>query len=163
AVALDGAALAPRQPEPHGLALPLPAGEGPRVLRLRWVFEEGTETLAEPNLEVPRLKDLPDAPVVWTVDVPAGHHLTRVAGAAAAPGWPGGAGAGEGSGTIPAQRPARGTAARRALGRRARATGHCPEAVLPALPRRGRSGHRAWPADRRPEGAVDGRLAARPA
>ncbi|MCC6418931.1 MAG: hypothetical protein IT429_11910 [Gemmataceae bacterium] len=77
AAALDGTALAPRRPEPDRLALALPAAEGPRVLRLRWVFDEGAETLADPNLAVPHLQDLPDAPVVWTVDVPAGYHLVR--------------------------------------------------------------------------------------
>ncbi|MCI0457881.1 MAG: hypothetical protein L0Z62_13015 [Gemmataceae bacterium] len=77
AVSLDDDPVAVRQPEPDRLAVSLGPGEGLRVLRLRWAFAEGTEPLHRPNLEVPRLKDLPDAPAVWRVNVPAGYRLGR--------------------------------------------------------------------------------------
>jgi hypothetical protein len=73
AAAVDGA---PVTAQPEGGALALSVGEGAPVLRLRWAFEAGAERLTEPRLEPPRFRDLPGPPVVWRVDVPAGHRLS---------------------------------------------------------------------------------------
>jgi hypothetical protein len=75
AAAVDATPVAPRPQEDGRLRLALSGGEGLRVLRLRWVYEPGSETLTGPRLEAPRFKDLPEPPVVWRVDVPAGYRL----------------------------------------------------------------------------------------
>jgi hypothetical protein len=76
-VAVDGVPVAARPQEDGQLAVPLPGGEGPRVLRLRWAFEAGTEPLGAPRLDAPRFTDLSEPPSVWRVDVPAGYRLGR--------------------------------------------------------------------------------------
>jgi hypothetical protein len=85
--AVDDTPVAPRLQEGGRLDLSLPGGEGPRVLRLRWVFEAGSEMLASPRLEAPRFKGLAEPAVVWRVDVPAGYRLNppRRAGDGALP------------------------------------------------------------------------------
>jgi hypothetical protein len=82
AVTVDGVFLAPRQPGPDRLWLPLPAGSGVREVRLLWVFEDDRESLERPLLDRPRLQGMPPAPVLWAVDVPAGYRLVDEEGGA---------------------------------------------------------------------------------
>ncbi len=77
---VDGVPQTPRQPEPERLWLPLAGGDGVRVLRLRWVYDEGgDETLERPLLRTPTFKDLPAVPVLWTVVTPAGYRARPAA------------------------------------------------------------------------------------
>jgi hypothetical protein len=75
AAAVDDAPAVPLRRADGSLALALPAGEGLRVLRLRWAFAPGEEALARPRLEAPRFPDVPEPAVVWRVDVPVGYRL----------------------------------------------------------------------------------------
>jgi hypothetical protein len=68
-VAVDGTEMAPLQPGPARLWLPLPGRAGVRRVRLRWLYEEG-EPVERPNLEPPRLEGTAPATAVWTVYVP---------------------------------------------------------------------------------------------
>jgi hypothetical protein len=77
ATAVDGVPVVARRQESGTLAVPLPGGEGPHELRLRWAFEAGTEPLGAPRLDAPRFKDLAEPSVVWRVDVPPGSRLAR--------------------------------------------------------------------------------------
>jgi hypothetical protein len=83
---VDGADVTPLQPDPRSasLWLPLPGGTGARRVCLRWAFRE-VETLDRPNLERPRLGGVADGPVMWTVDVPAGHGFGDVVNGAVRP------------------------------------------------------------------------------
>jgi hypothetical protein len=81
---VDGQPQTPRQSEPERLWLPLPGGDGVRVLRLRWVFED--EGLEQPLLQAPVFKDVTPPPVLWTVHAPPGHRLGKEPGPAPARG-----------------------------------------------------------------------------
>jgi hypothetical protein len=103
AVAIDGAAVPPLQPSSGHLWLPLPGGAGARRVTLQWTFDPDTEALARPDLEPPHLEGdglgrvapdpagaagpvPPQAPVLWTVHVPAGYRLNKSEGNATAVG-----------------------------------------------------------------------------
>jgi hypothetical protein len=93
AVAIDGVAVPPPQPQAGQLWLPLPGGAGARRVTLQWAFDADTEALARPNLEPPRLAGdgpgraapdpagagpaPPQAPILWTVHVPADYRLSN--------------------------------------------------------------------------------------
>jgi hypothetical protein len=72
---VDGRPETPRQPEPERLWLSLQAGDGVRVLRLRWAYEGNAESLGGPRLQTPVFKDLTAPPVLWTVQAPPGWRL----------------------------------------------------------------------------------------
>jgi hypothetical protein len=88
AVAIDGTEVTPLQPARERLWLPLPGRAGARAVRFRWVYQDGLEPVARPNLERPRLDAVAEDLTGWTVHVPAGYHLVssgspaRPAGAA---------------------------------------------------------------------------------
>ena len=75
AASIDGAAVAPLQPEPTRLWLPLPRNPGVRSVRLRWVYDE--EPLTAPRLDRPVLEGARDGPVLWTVHVPDGFQTKQ--------------------------------------------------------------------------------------
>jgi hypothetical protein len=75
AVAVDGVFLAPRQPGPDRLWLPLPPHGGAREIQLLWVYEDGREALESPILDRPRLDGVFPATVLWAVHVPPGYRL----------------------------------------------------------------------------------------
>jgi hypothetical protein len=78
AASLDGIAVAPLQPEPTRLWLPLPRRPGVRWVRLRWVYDD--EALTAPNLNRPILDGARDGPVLWSVQAPNGFQATQVKG-----------------------------------------------------------------------------------
>jgi hypothetical protein len=78
-VRLDGAEVTPLQPEPTRLWLTLPGGAGAHRLQLRWLFEDGTESIRRPNLAGLKFEGLADPPTVWTVYLPPGFAITSVA------------------------------------------------------------------------------------
>jgi hypothetical protein len=80
AVALDGAEVAPLQPGPQRLWLPLPGRAGVRRLAVWWVYDP-PEPLARPNLDRPRLVGAEDGPALWTAYLPPGYRVTADAGA----------------------------------------------------------------------------------
>jgi hypothetical protein len=101
AVAIDGAAVPPLPPSSEHLGLPLPGGAGARRVTLQWAFDADAEAFTQPNLEPPRLDEdglgrvasdpagaagpaPPQAPVLWTVHVPAGYRLSNPEGSATA-------------------------------------------------------------------------------
>ena len=63
-VTVDGKPQTPRQPEPEKLWLTLPGGDHVRVLRLRWVYEDGAETLERPLLHTPAIREVTPPPVM---------------------------------------------------------------------------------------------------
>jgi hypothetical protein len=77
AAAVDGRAVQLRQTGPQALWLPLPGIPGAHQLRVRWLFEPGTEALDRPRLLAPVLQEGNDYPVLWTVWVPPGYHQAR--------------------------------------------------------------------------------------
>jgi hypothetical protein len=79
AVSLDGAEVAPVQPGPQRLWLPLPGRAGVRRLAVWWVYDP-PEPLDRPNLDRPRLGGVAEGPALWTAYVPPGY---RVAGGGA--------------------------------------------------------------------------------
>jgi hypothetical protein len=80
AVALDGAEVAPLQPGPRRLWLPLPGRPGVRRLAVWWVYDP-PGPLERPNLDRPRLVEADDGPALWTLYLPPGYRLTAEAGA----------------------------------------------------------------------------------
>jgi hypothetical protein len=76
---IDGETVTPRIVGPDQIVLTLPAGDGVRELRLRWVFGGAGETVAQPKLLTPRLVGLPAQPMFWTVTLPAGYRLQNEA------------------------------------------------------------------------------------
>jgi hypothetical protein len=84
AAALDGTMISPRQPLTNRFWLPLTGTETVRQLRLRWSYAPGIEGLDNLNLAMPRVLDLPEPPVVWAVQVPAGFRGSREAEGSAA-------------------------------------------------------------------------------
>lgn len=72
---VDGEPLTPRFVDADRVALTLPAGEGVRLLSLRWVFGGQNELLTQPRLQAPRLEGLPASPIFWTVALPVGYRL----------------------------------------------------------------------------------------
>jgi hypothetical protein len=68
---VDGLAVTPLAVPPEGVTVPLPGAVGAYCVRIRWTFEEGTESLDRPRLQRPRLPNADDGPVAWTVHVPA--------------------------------------------------------------------------------------------
>jgi hypothetical protein len=83
AVAVDGVDVAPLQPGPQRLWLPLPGRAGVRAVRVRWRYVEPAEPLARPLLTTPVVEGADGGPGVWTVYLPAGFEA--IAGAAPAP------------------------------------------------------------------------------
>ena len=79
AITLDGESKTPLQPAPTRLWLPLPGGRGGRVVRLAWAFPADRQrtSLVPPFLEGPRLEDVADGPIVWTIHVPAGYDVAE--------------------------------------------------------------------------------------
>ncbi len=75
AVAVDSVPVAARRQPDGRVAVPLPGGEGPHRLRLRWAFEDGAEPLGAPRLDAPRFAVPVEPPALWRVDVPAGYRL----------------------------------------------------------------------------------------
>jgi hypothetical protein len=76
-VTVDGLSVPPLQPGAERLWLPLAGGAGARVVRLSWAFPEGQEPLTAPFLTGPRLEGVAEAPVFWTLHVPAGYWVSR--------------------------------------------------------------------------------------
>jgi hypothetical protein len=77
AVAVDGIDVAPLQPEPHRLWLPLPGRAGVRAVRVRWRYDPSAESLEHPLLQTPGIEGAVAGPGVWTVFVPAGFEALR--------------------------------------------------------------------------------------
>jgi hypothetical protein len=85
-VAIDGADV-PVLPTSDGrLWLPLPGGAGARRVTLRWVYDPDAEEFTRPVLRPPRPAGdglgksasesaAPEAPVLWTLYVPAGYRV----------------------------------------------------------------------------------------
>jgi hypothetical protein len=80
AVTLDGAEVAPLQPGPERLWLPLPGRAGVRRLAVWWVYDPA-EPLGRPNLDRPRLAGAAPGPALWTAYLPPGHRVAADAGA----------------------------------------------------------------------------------
>jgi hypothetical protein len=80
AVSLDGAEVAPVQPGPQRLWLPLPGRAGVRRLAVWWVYDP-PEPLTRPGLDRPRLLGAAGGPALWTAYLPPGYRLTAGAGA----------------------------------------------------------------------------------
>jgi hypothetical protein len=76
AVALDGAEVAPVQPGPQRLWLPLPGRATVRRLTVWWVYDP-PEPLERPNLGRPRLAGVAEGPALWTAWVPPGYRLAE--------------------------------------------------------------------------------------
>jgi hypothetical protein len=56
----------------------VPLAGGPvHTVQVRWQYAEEQEPLDRPRLERLRLDGVPDGPVLWAVDVPAGFRLAR--------------------------------------------------------------------------------------
>jgi hypothetical protein len=75
AVSVDGGDVAPLQPEPRRVWVPLPGRAGARAVRLRWRYDEKAESLDNPILQIPTIEGAIDGPAVWTVYVPAGFEM----------------------------------------------------------------------------------------
>jgi hypothetical protein len=84
--AIDGADVPALPPGDGRLWLPLPGGAGACRVTLQWAFDPDAEEFARPHLRPPRLvgdgsakhtleSAVPEAPVLWTVYVPAGYRL----------------------------------------------------------------------------------------
>jgi hypothetical protein len=86
-VDVDGTEITALQPEPgaRSLWLPLPGGMGARCLRLRWIVPRGGALLTRPKMGRPRLEDVAEGPVVWTIHVPAGFVVAPGASRDASP------------------------------------------------------------------------------
>jgi hypothetical protein len=78
---IDGETVTPRSVGPDQIVLTLPAGDGVRQLRLRWVFGSAAETVAQPKLLTPRLAGLPAQPMFCMVTLPVGYRLKNGADA----------------------------------------------------------------------------------
>jgi hypothetical protein len=73
AVAVDDQTVAPLQPSPGRLWVPLPGSAGARRLRLRWTLGEDSG-LERPRMQLPSLDGVDEGPVLWMVHVPAGYQ-----------------------------------------------------------------------------------------
>jgi hypothetical protein len=78
---LDGQEIAVAAHEQQPLWLPLTGVGGLHTLHLAWLFEDGSEALAEPNLNRPLLEGViatatgNAAGPLWTLQVPSGYQL----------------------------------------------------------------------------------------
>jgi hypothetical protein len=71
ALSVDGADVAPLQPERRRLWLPLPGRGGVRAVRVRWRYEDPADSLSRPLLQTPVIEGASEGPGIWTVFVPA--------------------------------------------------------------------------------------------
>jgi hypothetical protein len=74
AVAVDGVDVAPLQPGRRQLWLPLPGRPGVRSLRVRWRYDDPTDSLERPLLQTPVIEGSVVGAALWTVFVPAGFE-----------------------------------------------------------------------------------------
>jgi hypothetical protein len=82
---LDGTPVALRTAKADVLDLALQTNPGPHLLRVRWEFESGLETLENPKLEQLRLPQQANYAVIWTIRVPPGFRQAAPAGSAQRP------------------------------------------------------------------------------